>query len=191
MANVDRPSGFHPVGTLHGGPWNSRVNKYYVSANDATVIGVGDLVKLDGQNDSAGIPSITQAAANEVCVGVVVGRIYTTPENLSQQHRPASTAAYMLVCDDPDVLMLSQGDGTDVAASVGLNVNFIVAAANTTTGTSGMEVDTESAATTNTLPLRIHSFVQSPDNEVGSANAKLIVSFNTHQFKLATGSTGI
>lgn len=194
MANVSRIFGFRPRANQRGAVSSVKLNRYYVQAADATLIGVGDLVKLDGSVDADGIPAVTRAAANNVCVGPVVGVEYTTPDNLSRQYRPALTAMYVLVADDPDVVMEAQEDavgGALAAASVGLNVNFVVADASTVTGQSQMQVDTNTADTTNTLPLRIVGFVQSPENEVGVANAKVLVAFNTHQFKSNTGSTGV
>ena len=194
MANVSRITGFRPRGYQLGAAFTGKVTAYYVSATDATLIGVGDLVKLDGTVDADGVPAVTRAAANGVCVGPVVGVQYTTPDNLSRQYRPALTAMYVLVSDDPNIIMEAQEDavgGALAAASVGLNVNFVVADASTVTGQSQMQVDTNTADTTNTLPLRIVGFIQSPENEVGVANAKVLVAFNTHQYKSGTGSTGI
>lgn len=198
MANVDRPSGFKPVGYLNGAPFQGKTNLYHVSAEDATLIGVGDLVVLDGTGDNAtGIRNVTRAAANGVCVGVMVGVVHETPDNLGRNHRPASTAMYVMVADDPNLIMEANEDAstsTIAVAQVGLNFNFIVAAANSTTGMSAMEVDSETGDTTNTLPLRLIGFVRSPDNEFGAtatANAKVLVGFNTHQYRSNTGSTGV
>lgn len=195
MANVDRPSGFKPVSMRGGSPWNGKMGIYHVHADDATIIGIGDLVVLDGSADSVeGIPNVTRAAADGVCVGVMMGVVRTDPDNLGRNHRPASTAQYILVADDPDIVMEANEDavgGALAVASIGLNVNFVVAAAGTLTGISGMEVDSNTAATTNTLPLRFLGFVRSPDNEFAVANAKVLVAFNTHQYRSNTGSTGV
>lgn len=194
MANVSRIFGFRPRANQLGAVSSVKINRYYVQATDATLIGVGDLVKLDSSVDADGVPAVTRAAANNVCVGPVIGVEYTTPDNLGRQYRPALTAMYVLVADDPNIVMEAQEDavgGALAAATVGLNVNFVVADASTVTGQSQMQVDTNTADTTNTLPLRIVGFIQSPENEVGSANAKVLVAFNTHQYKSNTGSTGV
>ena len=48
MPNVSRIFGFRPSRYLSGAPYNGAMTKYFVTAGDATAIGVGDLVKLDG-----------------------------------------------------------------------------------------------------------------------------------------------
>lgn len=198
MANTDRVHGFKPVKMLTGGPWNGRVNLYHVHAQNATIIGIGDLVVLTGTADNTtGVANVEQMAASEVPVGVVIGVQYENASNLERQHVAATTETYVLVADDPNIIMEVQEDAvtsTIAVAQVGQNFNIIVAAASTVTGLSGMEVDSESGDTVNTLPLRLHGFVRSPDNEFGAtatANAKVLVSFNTHQYKAGTGTTGL
>mgnify|MGYP000311167172 CR=1 FL=1 len=63
---------------------------------------------------------------------------------------------------------------------------MINANGSTITGLSGAQLDTSTKATTNTLNLRIHGFVQRADNEIG-ANAKVLVSINLHPFANTTG----
>lgn len=194
MANVSRIYGFRPVKYLNGAPYTGATTKYFVTAADATAIGVGDLVVLDGGSDGSGVRSVTRAAANGVCVGPVVSVVVSPTSLDAPQYRAASTARYVHVADDPNILMECQEDavgGALASNSVGLNANFIVAAASTVTGLSGMQLDTNTADTTNTLPLRIVEFSSQVDNEVAVANAKVIVGFNTHQYKSNTGSTGV
>lgn len=168
MANVSRINGFRPVKYLNGAPWNGQYNKYYVQSSDGTALFVGDLVKFDGGADSNGVPSVTKALASDnsstgsVCVGVIVGfePLYT---NLNTPvYRAASTARYVYIADDPMLLFEAQEDGVGGAlatTSVGLNANLIASnAGSTTTGASGMEVDTSTAATTAGLVLRIVGF---------------------------------
>jgi len=197
MANTSRIRGFKPVAYANGSPWDGKTNIYAVAAADATLIGIGDLVVLDGGHgtavtgDESAYRTVTRAAANGVCLGPVVGVQYTTPDNLSVQHRAASTAALLMVADDPDIVMEAEANSAMSTTTIGLNVNFVVAAANTTTGASQMQVDTTTADTTNTLPLRLVGFVRSPDNEVNASYNKVRVRFNTHYFKTTTGSAGV
>jgi hypothetical protein len=82
-----------------------------------------------------------------------------------------------------DLVMEAQSDdGTMVAGDVGLNISPTVTAGSTTTGASGMELDGSTAATTNTLTLRIVGAVDKPDNEVGSANDRWLVTVNSSAF---------
>jgi len=194
MANVSRINGFRPARYLNGSPYNGQVTRYFVTAGDTTAIFAGDLVQIDGGSDGSGIRSVTQGAANDACVGVVVGFVID-PTNLNTpQYRAASTARYLLVADDPNILFEVQEDavgGALASASVGLNANFVVGSGSTTTGMSAMQLDTNTAATTNTLPLKIVEFVQREDNEVASANAKVLVKLNTHQLVTDTGAAGV
>ena len=208
MANYR--DGFTPVRYRNGAPWTGKATMYYVTSGDATAIGIGDLVKLDGGNDGNGIRSVTRAAASNVCCGVVVGVKATdagvgsgkfmssgaTPTLDLPQYRAASTAKYVFVADDPNIEMetVEDADTTPLTdAGVGLNINFVVTAgASTTTGISGMEIDSSSVATTNTLPLRLVERVQREDNSAaGTTTTRWIVGWNTHQYLSGTGSTGI
>ncbi len=194
MANVSRINGFRPVRYLNGAPWTGAATKYFVRAADSTALFMGDAVKLDGGSDANGIRSVTQATAGAAAVGVVVGMAVDPLLINSPQYRPASTARYIMVVDDPNVLFEVQEDavgGALASDSVGLNASLIVGSGSTTTGQSGMQLDTSTAATTATLELKIMEFSQRPDNEVASANAKVIVKINNHQLGSHTGTAGV
>lgn len=194
MANVSRINGFRPSRYLNGSPYNGAVTKYYVTSGDATAIFVGDLVKLDGGATPEGIRSVTAAGASEAVVGAVVG-VSIDPTNLNtSQYRAASTARYVLVADDPNILFEAQEDavgGALALASIGLNVNVTTGSGSTTTGASAMQVDTSTVSTTNTLPLKLMEFVQRVDNETATANAKVLVKINNHQLASGTGTAGV
>lgn len=199
MANVSRVNGFRPIGHLNGSNWNGKVNKYWIAAADGTATFVGDLVKLSGTANTDGtLPSVVQAAAGNTCVGVVVS-FEPNPSNLTEIHRTASqniaaqdAGRWVYVADDPDLVMEAQEDavgGALAITNVGQNVDFVVGAGSATTGQSGMQVDSSTALTTSTLPLRILGFSSRIDNEV-AANAKVKVAFNVHQFG-SVGTTGV
>lgn len=198
MANVSRVNGFRPIKDQFGRPYNGATTMYYVTSGNATAIGIGDLVVLEGTTDAAGVRCVKQAAANGVCVGPVVGVKVSggtgAPSLDAPQYVPASTGKYVYVADDPNIHMVAQEDavgGATALTDIGQNINFIVAAASTVTGLSGMQVDSSTKDTLNTLPLRLVGFLTSPENEVATANAKVIVAFNTHQYRSGTGSTGV
>lgn len=194
MANVSRINGFRPSRYLSGAPWNGAATKYATQAGDATAIFIGDLVKLDGGADANGLRTVTQGTAGAAAVGVVVGIVVDPTTINSAQYRVASTARYLMVVDDPNVLFEVQEDavgGALAATSVGLNASAIVGSGSTTTGQSGMQLDTSTAATTATLELKIMEFVQRPDNEVATANAKVLVKINNHQLGSSTGTAGV
>lgn len=199
MANVDRPNGLRPVGTGLGAPWNGKVNMYVVESANDTAIFVGDLVKLNGTAadagelafglDLEGMPEVIQAAAGDKCVGVVVGFL-ANQDNLTQKHCPSETRKVALVSDDPNTVYVIQevsGGTALTSTSVGLNANVIVAAGNTTTGLSGMELDNTQEASTAGFNCQILGLYKQPDNAIGE-HAKWLVRINDHEFQV--GQTG-
>lgn len=192
MANVSRVNGFRPIGHTNGAPWNGQVNKYAILAADGTATFVGDLVKLSGTADADGVASVAQVAAGNTPIGPIVW-IEPDGDDLTQVHRLASTLRYVYVADSPDLVMEAQEDavgGALAITNVGQNADVIVGAGSTTTGQSGMQIDSSTANTTSTLVLRILGFIQRVDNEVGVANAKMKVAFNVHQYG-SVGTTGV
>lgn len=200
MPNINKVSGFRPVGTLSGGHYIGRVTRYCVAAADSTILAKGDLVKLGGTTgtgDLAGIRGVTRAAAGDAICGVVVG-FDVVPTNLDvPQVRAASTQRSVFVADDPNAYYVAQEDGdtTPVAmADVGLNINFIVAAASTITGASGMQIDSSTVSTTATLPLKLVAPLAVSDNELttsGQSYTRWVVKANNHQLSAGTGSAGV
>ena len=73
MANVSRINGFRPVKHLNGSPYNGQVTMYSIDATDATAIGIGDMVKLDGSASAEGIRQVTRATVSAPVIGAVVG----------------------------------------------------------------------------------------------------------------------
>lgn len=189
MPNTNAPRGFRPVRYKDGKPYTGAVNRYFVPASDATALFIGDPVVLAGNADADGVPTATRATAagGAFITGVMVGIAPTTRD--TPTFRAASTAAYILVADDPDLMFECQEDavgGALAATSVGLNADFIVGAGSTVTGLSGCQLDSSTAATTNTLQFRIAGFTQRADNEIG-ANAKMNVFINLHTSRNLTG----
>lgn len=197
MANTNRVNGFRPVKYLNGAPWNGQVTRYSIPASDNTAVFVGDLVKLSATADSNGIRGVVQAAASDACIGVVVG-FEVDPTNLNTpQYRVGGTLRYALVVDDPNVIFEAQEDGdTDPLEMVdaGLNVNFVVGSGSTTTGASGMQIDSNTEGTGATLPLKLIEPVQRADNELvaaGQAYTRWLVKINNHQLASHTGTAGV
>lgn len=189
MANANTPFGLRPVRHRNGAPYNGGATRYYVPASDSTALYIGDPVIIAGSADADGVPSVTKATAAGgayVLGSVVAVEPMTTA---STTYRPASTLAYVYVADDPDLVYEIQEDavgGALAAADVGLNADLVFGSGSTVTGLSGAQLDTSTKATTNTLQLRIHGFVQRADNEIG-ANAKVLVSINLHAQRNLTG----
>jgi hypothetical protein len=202
MANVNRPQGLVPLRHLDGSPWNGTLQAFLIPSSDATAVFIGDVVKTAGTSGAAGVvvsgldcegmQAVIRVAAGTTgqdIVGVVRGFL-PDPTNLSLKYRAASTNRIALVCTDPTVIyeLQEDADTTPVAAaSVGLNAAFSTTAGSTTTGLSGIELDSSTVATTATLPLKVLGLVKRVDNAFntgGSATdkAKFEVMLNTSLF---------
>lgn len=181
--NQDRPNGFTPVGTMSGSPWNGYVRLYETDASEGTGIFVGDAVTLEADGNIA--PATNAEVILGVCVGVLPhmpaktsGKLdnflSSTSPTLLPTYSAASTLGTIMVAIGPDVLYEVQEDGvTDPVemADIGSNVNLITThAGSTTTGRSGMEIDSDSH-TTGTAQFRLVDIVDRPDNEQGDVNS--------------------
>lgn len=198
MANSDSPTGLRPVGYKSGAPYNGACNMYYVPASDSTALFIGDPVIIAGSADAKGVPDVTRAASTTRITGVVVGFAPVPGAAAGSQtavdrgYRTASTADYVLVADDYDLLFEVQEDavgGALAVTDVGNNADLIIAAGNTYSKRSGVELDSSTAATT-AAQMRIVGFVQREDNEI-AANAKMLVSIVESTQSPAAGTTGV
>jgi len=194
MANSDIPAGLKPVKHLNGSPWNGKANVYYVPSTDSTALFKGDAVKSAGSADSTGkFPTVAQVSAGDAVRGVVIGfgedpHIMINPTDATRVYRAASTAMYVLVIDDPSVIYEIQEDsagGSIAAASVGLSTDLVVGSGDTTTGKSGMELDS-SAVGTGAATCKVLRVVDREDNALGT-NCKWEVLIAEHEMTLATG----
>ncbi len=190
MANIDKVNGATPVKHLNGSSWNGAANLYAVPAADPTALFVGDFVKIYGTADATtGLNSVIQAAAGDRLCGVVVGFV-PDPTQLELVYRKASTLRYAWVADSPDTIFEIQEDGegaTLALIDIGENADITVAAGNTTTGASGMELDSSSHQSA-TAQLRILKFVQREDNTPVSQWAKVEVLINEHEYNQPVGT---
>jgi|ERR1700744_3379957 len=195
MANVSRVNGFRPVKHVDGSPWNGQVNRYVVVAGDATPIFVGDLVQLAATTDAFGTQGVTKATvttgtvAAAPVVGVVVG-FAINPLNLnSPQYRPANVQTYVLVADAPDTVYEIQSSVAPTPTDLNNNATIADAGGSTVTGLSGMSVS--AYVTTATAVAKVLGAVQKVDNDITSANYKVLVMINNHQYSGGTGTTGV
>jgi hypothetical protein len=207
MASVSRINGFRLAKTL-GGRTQAQTETVFVPASDSTVIMVGDLVVLLGDARAAtGLPTVTRATTTTGPVlGVVVGISFEgqgDAQNIppvndlnTPIYRRASTDRYLTIITDPDAVFEVQASQTSQSAAtvtgwVGSNAAFVANAGSTTTGASGFQVDTSTAAVTATLPLKIVGVPNRPDNIPGDSFINVYVKINAAQFGQGTGSTGV
>lgn len=197
MPNVDRPSGLKPVRHKSGAPYNGATNPYYIPASYGTALYIGDPVVKTGTSNTAAVkvpgggsfgigtmPEINKATAGDgnAVTGVIVG-FAPLATDLNKPYNPASTERVAYVCDDPDTIFEIQADGAVAAASMGLNAVFIYThSGSTTTGMSGVELDTTSdvpAADASNQMLIVRA-VNREDNDTTSTWARVEVLLNNH-----------
>lgn len=220
MPNVDAPSGFRPVRRLSGQPLGGFLKAYVPSGDATAVfigdlvkydgssgaagttvagedmegvpsvircpIGDWDAIPVDGTaGDGANIGSIA---------GVVVG-FKPDPDNLTLKHRAASTNRIVYICPiDGDVVWEIQEDADTTplaAADVNLNVAMVqTQAGSAVTGLSGMELDSSSKATTNTLPVRLLGLSKRVGNAFNTGGSGVDQAKFEVQFNFRSGITG-
>jgi len=207
MANINAPFGLAPVQYRDGTPWNGGGRMYAIAAADTNAIYIGDPVKATAACDSNGLLVVTLATAGATMRGVVVavgtalqggglqGGPYINPADLTKTYRPSgaqSQVYYALVVDDPNVLFaIQEGTGTPGgSSSIGSkNANFVYGAPATGVYVSGVTLDTTTYNTTSTLNFRLMGAVQDYANTPFTANQRLLVSINNHDF--SGGTTAI
>lgn len=198
-------TGFIPVKRNSNTVYTAGVSRYYVPSTDATALYLGDPVALAGSADALGkYPTVTLATltANSQWLGVVVAvlpvsdELKTTTPNLDRIYRPASTAAYILVADDPDQEFIIGEDAAGAAiaaADVGNLGIAVTASANTSYGRSGIVLDSSSFVSgTATGQLKLLGLVDRADLILGTgttAGALFRVKINEAMHELATPAT--
>lgn len=199
MANANVSRGLIPYAYTWGGKYNGSVNTYFVPASYATALYVGDPVDIvSSSNDANGIPAVQLASVGSPILGVVVGiinggdmgNITAVTRDLPLYH-PASTAQYLAIADDPQLLFWVQDDASTQATAPklwsGKNANLVSGSGSTTTGYSGWQMAASTVATTSTLDVKIIRPLQQADNVIGTSantnmNAKWLVKLNNSRF---------
>lgn len=201
MANADIPRGLVPVRYRSGAPYNGAANVYYVPSTYATALYVGDpVLTVTDASDANGIQVVELAAAGGTTtevLGVIVSLAFFDGSPVlrdSGRYHAASTAGYVMVADDPDLLFEVQEDGVGGAmgvGAVGRKVQLVSGTGSTVTGWSGWELDSSELATTSTHQMHIVAPVLRADNDPTLTHAKWLVSFNTGRHVFNTADSGI
>ena len=156
MANRDAPHGFSYIANLTGG--GERLRTMIHAAADSVAIGRGDLVTVTGAADT-----VEQYDNNDSVTGLALN--YVALSVLGDVHVVFLNHTSVLEAQE------DSAGGDIAAASEGLNVEVLVGAASTTTGLSIMELDSSTAATTNTLACRLWMPNPRVGNRVADTNA--------------------
>ena len=195
MANIDAAFGLRPIAKVGSAPGGTTgTTKYSIADNQGTAIFTGDPVKY--KNDG----TVEVATAGDASCGVFMGCFYTDPTTSKptfRNHFPASLSpgdAIAFVADDPDQLYIAQqdSDGSNlVAADLNLNADLVFGAGSTSTGMSGVEIDSSTKNTTAALQVRLIDFYDTPSNDATANNSILVIKINNHQLGSHTGTLGV
>lgn len=191
MANKDIPRGFSPMAETSGSDYIGKTSAYVIAAADTTIIGRGDLVKRTGEMtivDGQPYPVVGRGvAADTQLEGAVVG-FDIDPAGFStfRSAGAKSDPRIVFLPDAPYIEYEAQTNGNIPDSAAGLNVDFVVADADTTTGQSNMELAAGTEADTAALPLRLVRRSRSVKNESGEF-AVWVVRINQHATRDTTG----
>jgi len=195
MANIDAAFGLRPIAKVGSAPGGTTgTTKYSIADNQGTAIFTGDPVKY--KNDG----TVEVATAGDASCSVFMGCFYTDPTTSKptfRNHFPASLSpgdAIAFVADDPDQLFIAQqdSDGSNiVAADLNLNADLVFGAGSTSTGMSGVEIDSSTKNTTAALQVRLIDFYDTPSNDATANNSILVIKINNHQLGSHTGTAGV
>ena len=210
MANLDAPFGLAPVRHRDGAPYNGATNPCYINSSYGTALFIGDpVIKVAGGSNASRIevpgagafeigtlPEIEKAGAGDASriTGVIVG-FAQQPTDPETKHSKASVEGVAFVCTDPDVIFEIQADGAVTATTVGLNAIMIYThAGSTTTGLSGVELDTTGTAPSADAsnPLLILRASNREDNDTTLTHCVVEVLINQHTENQGTvGTLGV
>ena len=181
-ANVAR--GLVPYAFSWGEPYNGAVTVVYIPSSDTNAIYVGDpVVYTQSTADANGVPGVTigQAGAHAIS-GVMVGVANNAGELVlpvlqsTAVYRPASTAQYLYMACDPNLLYWIQEDssGGSMANTSGGGqlANLVAGAGSTYTGFSGWQLQSSSLGSG--AQLAVMQALQQVDNYIGN-QAKWLV----------------
>jgi len=204
MANVSRPRGLSPVGTVTGAPFNEQGQLFAIASDATNTYAIGDLVTYAGGSDSNGVAYITKMTADSTePLGVIVSIRPADPGvslqgvdiDLGKLYIPQSAGLrYVYVVTDPNVVYEIQAD-TYALADVFKNAGGNYTAADSLSQSSPQSSLTLKASTVTALgtsgslglPFTVIGFAQRSDNAAGSY-AKVNIVLNKAFFKQAQGT---
>lgn len=192
MATTAAPYGAEPMGTLSSaGSYVGVQNTYPIATTYGTAIFQGDFVTLA----VTGYLTKDTGTSTATPIGIFNGCRYTDPttKQLTFSNQwPASNAAtdaVGYVVDDPKVKFRMQADGACDQNYLMANAAIVQTAGSTAIGRSKNALDQSTAASTNTLPLKIVGFVNGPTSAVNDAYTDCICIINVGH--LLANTTGL
>ena len=194
MTATAAPFGLRPIGRLGGGTIETRA--YPILSSESTRICYGDVVKLTDAGATTTIQKDT-GTTTATPIGIFLGcqfiDLNSKQLTFSQQWSgAANTEGMAFVVDDPTALFAIQADSTVNNDDLAANAALVQGASSADLSISRVSLDISTAATTNTLPLRIVDWLGGYNgDEYGTAFPIMVCRFNAgHQLSLiASGST--
>lgn len=202
MANIDAAFGLRPYRMLGSGANTNGVSKYTIqtasTAGSSNVIYQGSPVipLSNGMIDIVGAANGGTVPLLGVFIGVDYVALDGTPTFANKWPGTAAvkanTVATAHVAAHPDQLYLINCDAAAADTLIHNNANLATATSgNATTGISTAELAVSTAATTNTLNLRILGFEDTPANsDAGAAGRLAIVMLNNHFYRYGANGSG-
>ena len=185
MANKDAAFGLKAIGKVGQNRDNQGLSEYDIAAS-ATAIYQNDPVKMLATG------TIGVAAAGDVLLGALTGVFFTdasTSKPTYANHLEASNTATDIVgfvADDPYERFEVQSAGTVNQTNIGNCADIAYTAGSSPNYVSKVEASGTMAATA--AQLKIIGISKDPDNnELGAANANVVVTINEHFMKAAAG----
>ena len=185
MANKDAAFGLKPIGKVGQNADNGGYSEYDIAAS-ASAIYFNDPVEMLATG------TVGVAAAGDALLGSLTGVFFTdasTGKPTYANHLDASNTATDIkgfVADDPYGRFEIQSAGTVAQTNIGNCADIVYAAGGSHDYVSGVEISGTMAATT--AQLKIIGVSKDPENdELGSANANVIVNINEHFLKQTAG----
>lgn len=198
MTNELRPYGAVPVQMRNGSPWTGKTTPVILIASDIVASFNGDLVAYTGTaalDPDSGIqlPVVEVSSAADIrLAGAIVRHKYDPVGFLN--HREASTLRVAYIPADRDVLYSMQEDAvvSNLAATdTEANIDFVAGAGGSTvTSRSSMALNSDTADTTTTLPLRLVRLEGIIGNDYGLATddgGQWLVTINQDAYSSTTG----
>lgn len=194
MANTNRAFGFRPDRFLGGASWNGEQTLYAFSASQANNAYNGDVVQFDSTNRTVALTDayapgtpfvapVVAAVTTTAIRGVIVGFVpqpdfsMSATASLGLMYRVLSTARYVWVVDNYNVVFTAQEDGNDYVSasnnSIGKVGDIAYTAGSATTGQSGAQLDSSDFTTGSARPFKALNYTRQVDNFNFSASDTL------------------
>lgn len=181
--------GFRPVQDVTGNSYTGKVQTFHVAATHATLLAVGDLVRITGTAHTDGTAQVDAVAAGQTITGPIVA-IDPDFSDLERKGLAASTAGFVKVATDPNILLEAEtSNGTTALTDVGSNADIVATAATASGGlvNSNMTIDAATYVAT-TAQVRVEAIKDASDITFpAAAGTTLIVRVNESTVSGAVG----